>query len=75
MVGRLLSESKAGSLLGAFEKVEPDKLGVGTHERLHGLMDGCMAISSPVPIKLRATPGRIENIAAITRRRGEPGER
>jgi len=38
MADRLLSGPEQAGLLEAFEKVEIDKLGAGTHERLHGLM-------------------------------------
>jgi hypothetical protein len=39
MADRLLSGSEQVSLLDAFEKTEIEKLGAGTHERLHGLME------------------------------------
>ena len=39
MADRLLSGSEQASLLDAFEKTEIEKLGAGTHERLHGLME------------------------------------
>jgi hypothetical protein len=39
MAGRLLSESERAALMDALEKVELEKLGAGTHGRLHGLMD------------------------------------
>jgi hemerythrin-like domain-containing protein len=39
MADRLLSESDQKSLVEAFEGIETDKLGAGTHERLHKLMD------------------------------------
>jgi len=39
MADRLLSGSEQNSLSDAFEKVEIDKLGAGTHERLHKLME------------------------------------
>jgi hemerythrin-like domain-containing protein len=39
MADHLLSPSEQAGLVEAFEKVEIDKLGAGTHERLHGLMD------------------------------------
>ena len=39
MADRLLSVSDQESLLDAFEKVETDKLGAGTHARLHKLME------------------------------------
>ena len=38
MADRLLSESEQAGLVQAFEKVETDKIGAGTHERLHSLM-------------------------------------
>jgi hemerythrin-like domain-containing protein len=38
MADRLLSGSEQAGLLDAFERVEIDKLGAGTHERLHELM-------------------------------------
>jgi hemerythrin-like domain-containing protein len=39
MADRLLSVSEQESLLDAFEKAEIEKLGAGTHERLHQLME------------------------------------
>lgn len=36
---RLLSEDEQKQLACAFEKVEEEKMGAGTHERLHALMD------------------------------------
>ncbi len=39
MADRMLSESDQANLLAAFEKVELNKLGAGTHERLHRLME------------------------------------
>jgi hemerythrin-like domain-containing protein len=39
MADRLLSQSEQADLVAAFDKVEIVKLGAGTHERLHGLMD------------------------------------
>lgn len=39
MADGMLSESEQASLVKAFEKVEIGKMGAGTHERLHGLMD------------------------------------
>lgn len=35
----LLSEAEQGNLAREFEKVEEEKMGAGTHERLHVLMD------------------------------------
>jgi len=39
MADRLLSESEQAGLVEAFEKIEINKLGAGTHERIHGLME------------------------------------
>jgi hemerythrin-like domain-containing protein len=39
MADRFLSESDQAEMVEAFEKIENDKLGAGTHERLHALMD------------------------------------
>jgi hypothetical protein len=39
MADQLLSQSEQAGLVATFEKVEMNKLGAGTHERLHGLMD------------------------------------
>jgi hemerythrin-like domain-containing protein len=39
MADRLLSGSEQNHLLEAFERIESDKIGAGTHERLHSLMD------------------------------------
>lgn len=39
MADRLLSGSEQAGLLDAFERVEINKLGAGTHERLHKLME------------------------------------
>jgi hemerythrin-like domain-containing protein len=39
MADQMLSESEQEALSEAFERVENDKLGPGTHERLHALMD------------------------------------
>lgn len=49
MADRLLSESDQASLLEAFERVEIEKLGAGTHERLHGLMEKLYAEIFPRP--------------------------
>ncbi|HTY62714.1 MAG TPA: hemerythrin domain-containing protein [Acidobacteriota bacterium] len=40
---RLLSESDQAKLAEAFEDVETNKIGAGTHERLHGLMQKLIA--------------------------------
>ena len=39
MADRFLSEADQSQMVSAFEKIEIDKLGAGTHERLHALMD------------------------------------
>ncbi len=39
MAEQLLTESEQAALSEAFERVESEKLGAGTHERLHALMD------------------------------------
>jgi len=39
MAENLLSPAEQGELATAFEKVEEEKMGSGTHERLHALMD------------------------------------
>ncbi len=39
MADNLLSQSDQSNLVDAFEKVETDKIGAGTHERLHASMD------------------------------------
>ena len=38
MADRLLSGPEQASLLDAFEQIEINKLGAGTHERLHAMM-------------------------------------
>ena len=43
MAERLLSPAEQGKLAESFEKVEVEKMGVGTHERLHALMDKMVA--------------------------------
>ena len=43
MAERMLSESEQSELAGAFERVEVEKMGAGTHERLHGVMDRLVA--------------------------------
>ncbi len=39
MAERLLSQAEQDELAAAFEKIEQEKLGAGTHERLHALLD------------------------------------
>lgn len=39
MAERLLSQPEQAELLEAFEKIETNKIGAGTHERLHGMME------------------------------------
>ncbi len=39
LADQLLSESEQMRMIEAFEDVETNKIGAGTHERLHGLMD------------------------------------
>jgi hemerythrin-like domain-containing protein len=39
MAERMLSNAEQLELAEAFEKVETEKMGVGTHERLHAMMD------------------------------------
>lgn len=39
MAERMLSDEEQQELSAAFEKVEEEKMGAGTHERLHGLME------------------------------------
>ncbi len=39
MAERMLSGTEQQELVAAFERVEEDKMGAGTHERLHKLMD------------------------------------
>ena len=52
MAERLLTESEQRELAGAFENLEVEKMGAGTHERLHALMDKLVAeISSSVPAR------------------------
>lgn len=47
MADRLLSGSEQAGLLEAFEGIEMDKLGPGTHERLHSLMEKLYAVVFP----------------------------
>jgi hemerythrin-like domain-containing protein len=49
MAERLLSDSEQEELAEAFEKVEIEKMGEGTHERLHVLMDSLLAEIFPAP--------------------------
>jgi hemerythrin-like domain-containing protein len=50
MAEQLLSDAEQSELFAAFEKVEVEKMGPGTHERLHKLMDGlCSRIFSEAP--------------------------
>ena len=39
MAERMLSPAEQGELAESFEKIEVEKMGVGTHERLHAMMD------------------------------------
>lgn len=43
MAERVLSDREQEDLAEAFERVELEKMGEGTHERLHGLMDRLLA--------------------------------
>ncbi|HYK89275.1 MAG TPA: hemerythrin domain-containing protein [Acidobacteriota bacterium] len=43
MAERILTQSEQEALSAAFDKVEIEKLGAGTHERLHALMDRLLA--------------------------------
>lgn len=47
MAERLLSEDEQQQLAAAFEKVETEKIGAGTHERLHALMEKLVAETQP----------------------------
>jgi hemerythrin-like domain-containing protein len=47
MAERMLSDAEQRELAAAFEKVEVEKMGVGTHERLHALMDQLAAEFAP----------------------------
>jgi hemerythrin-like domain-containing protein len=49
MADQFLSESDQAGLVEAFEKIESDKLGAGTHERLHALMDKLYSEVFPRP--------------------------
>ncbi len=48
MAERILTDAEQDALSEAFEKVETEKLGIGTHERLHALMDRLCAEIFPV---------------------------
>jgi len=39
MADRFLTETDQIQMVEAFQKIETDKIGAGTHERLHALMD------------------------------------
>jgi hemerythrin-like domain-containing protein len=43
MAERMLTPDEQGRLAEQFERVETDKMGAGTHERLHSLMDKLLA--------------------------------
>jgi hemerythrin-like domain-containing protein len=43
MAEQLLTDAEQNALAEAFDQVETDKLGAGTHERLHALMDQMLA--------------------------------
>ncbi len=43
MAERLLTQTEQQELAAAFDKVEEEKLGAGTHERLHALMEKLLA--------------------------------
>jgi hemerythrin-like domain-containing protein len=47
MAERMLSEAEQRELAAAFDKVEAEKMGAGTHERLHALMDKLAAEFAP----------------------------
>jgi hemerythrin-like domain-containing protein len=47
MAERVLSPREQEQLAEDFEKLEVDKMGVGTHERLHAMMDKMLAEFSP----------------------------
>jgi hemerythrin-like domain-containing protein len=52
MAEQLLSDAEQEELSAGFEKVELEKMGEGTHERLHGLMDKlCTKIYSEAPVR------------------------
>lgn len=43
MAERLLSDTEQQELAAGFEKIEEEKMGAGTHERLHALMENLIA--------------------------------
>lgn len=43
MAERVLSDDEQAELARGFEKIEIEKMGAGTHERLHGVMDKLVA--------------------------------
>jgi len=43
MAERMLSSAEQGKLAEGFEKIEVEKMGAGTHERLHAMMDKMVA--------------------------------
>jgi hypothetical protein len=43
MAERLLSETEQQELAKAFERIEVEKMGAGTHQRLHAKMDKLLA--------------------------------
>jgi len=47
MAQRMLSDAEQRELAAAFDKVEVEKMGAGTHERLHALMDKLVAEFTP----------------------------
>jgi hemerythrin-like domain-containing protein len=48
MAERMLSSSEQLELAEAFEKVEVEKMGAGTHARVHAMMDKLLAELQPV---------------------------
>ena len=49
MAERMLSPAEQSELAEGFEKIEVEKMGVGTHERLHAMMDKMVAEFLPEP--------------------------
>lgn len=49
MAERMLSPAEQNELAEDFEKVEVEKMGAGTHERLHAMMDKMVAEFLPKP--------------------------
>ena len=47
MAERMLTPAEQQELAAAFDKVETEKLGAGTHERLHAMMDKLLAELQP----------------------------